>query len=85
MFYLPIIAQDDFEAVRGIMRPHMPYTYDEWLKLSADWVGEYGADGFMRRNVDIDEYAAFVSGSGRAPDLQSLLGFVQPVHDRDTD
>jgi hypothetical protein len=30
---LPIIASNDYDSFRGILRSHIPDAYDEWLDL----------------------------------------------------
>lgn len=73
MFYLPKIAQSDYEAFGKIMGSHLAYTYDEWLDLSAKWRVEWGQDGIRTVDVNPHQLSGLIARTGRAPDIQSLL------------
>ena len=74
---LPVIAFDDYDAFRRILRAHIPDAYDEWLDLFAKWEKELGGNGvtIRRANVDAREFAQHLATTGHAPTLNELFVF----------
>ena len=74
---LPIIASNDYDSFRGILRSHIPDAYDEWLDLFAQWEKEWGANGtpVRRVNVNTREFAQHLTATGHAPTLNELFVF----------
>jgi hypothetical protein len=72
MFYMPIINEGDYKAFLEIMRPHMTYTYNEWLNLCSQWSADYASDGIRNISVNPNQFRIFLSATGRAPDINAL-------------
>ena len=85
MFSVPVVTEADFEALKTIMSPPVPETYEDWLALCSKWRSEHSADGVVQFPVNPREFAEFMSGAGRTLDVQALLEYAafNPWHDPD--
>ncbi len=82
---LPVIASNDYDAFRRILRSHIPDTYDEWLNLLAQWEKEWGRNGapVRRVNVDAHEFIRHLAATGHTPTLNELFVFAVRFADDD--
>jgi hypothetical protein len=82
---LPVIAADDYDAFRGILRSHIPDTYDEWLNLFAQWEKEWGGNGapVRRVNVNARQFSRHLAATGHAPTLNELFVFAAAIANND--
>ena len=74
---LPLIASNNYDAFRRILRSHIPDTYDEWLTLFTQWEKQWGSNGapVRRVNVNAREFARHLDATGHAPTLNQLFVF----------
>jgi hypothetical protein len=85
MFCVPVVTETDFEALKTIMSPPLPETYEDWLAVCSKWTSEHGAEGVVQFRVNPREFVEFMSGAGRTLDVQALLEYAafNPWYDPD--
>jgi hypothetical protein len=78
-FLLPSIAPDDYHAFSRLNDSDLPETYDEWLKVQAKMRDQGSQAGYIleQRQVDPREFVRYCSPRALAPNMNSLLMFVQ--------
>jgi hypothetical protein len=66
---LPVIASDHYDAFRGILRSHIPDTYDEWLNPFTKWEQEWRSYGSSIRRVDVNprDFSRHLDTTGQMP------------------
>jgi hypothetical protein len=81
MIYLPTIIAEDYEAFRAILRQHIPYAYDKWLKLHAMSHHHYVSEGQAICNVHVNanQFARHLKRTGRAANMDELNIFAVRV------
>ncbi len=79
---LPVIALDDYEAFRTILKTHIPDTFDEWLDKFAKWEKEFQSRGIVRINAYPAEFSRYLDTTGAIPNLRSLIDFAGHVADK---
>ncbi len=79
MIYIPIITAQDYESFHSLLRDHIPYAYDKWLKLHAVWHHHYTAERHAIRNVHVNpgQFARHLKSTGRPPNMNELLAFAE--------
>ena len=85
MFSVPVLTEPDFEALKTIMSPPLPGTYEDWRALCSKWTSEHSAEGVVQFLTNPHEFAEFMSGARRTLDVQALLEYAafNPWHDPD--
>lgn len=78
-YLLPSISQRDYDAFSRLNDSDLPETYDEWLKIHAKMkvLGSQAGYILEERQVDPREFVRYCSPRGLAPNVNSLLIFVQ--------
>jgi hypothetical protein len=82
---LAVIAKSDYASFQRVMRPHLDFSYDDWISLYAKWEQDYSADGKVIRNVNVDpeQFSTFIRANNRTPDIGALLMFAEAVASRE--
>jgi hypothetical protein len=82
---LPVIVSNDYDAFRGILRSHIPDTYNKWLNLLTQWEKKWGGNGTPVRRVNINsrEFSRHLDSTGHAPTLNELFVFAAGLADDD--
>ena len=57
MFCMPVVTETDFEALKTIMSPPLPATYEGWLTLCSKWTSEHGEEGVVQFRVNRLQFA----------------------------
>jgi hypothetical protein len=78
-YLLPLISQRDYDAFSRLNDSDLPETYDEWLKVHTNMKVQGHHAGYIleQRQVDPREFVRYCSPRGLAPNMNSLLIFVQ--------
>jgi hypothetical protein len=78
-YLLPLILPRDYDAFSRLNDSDLPGSYDEWLRLRAKMRSQGGLGGYIveERPVDPREFVRYCSPRGMAPNVSSLLIFVQ--------
>jgi hypothetical protein len=81
---LPVIALNNYDPFRRILRSHIADTYDEWLDLFAQWEQEWGRNGapIRRVNVNARDFERHLATTGHAPTLNELFVFAAGLADK---
>jgi hypothetical protein len=78
-YLLPSIAQHDYDAFSRLNDSDLPETYGGWLKVHARMKVQGSQTGYIleQRQVDPREFVRYCSPRGLAPNMNSLIIFVQ--------
>ena len=73
-FCVPVIAAEDYDTFRRLLRPHLPATYQEWSYLHFMHTAELNGQGHTVTKVKIDplEFARYLRRPQVAADGESL-------------
>lgn len=73
-FYVPVIAAEDYETFRRLLRPHLPATYQEWGYLHFMQTAELNGQGHTVTKIKIAplEFARYLKRPEISADEQSL-------------
>lgn len=73
-FYVPVIAAEDYDTFRRLLRPHLPVTYQEWSYLHFMHTAELNGQGHTVTKVKIDplEFARYLRRPQVVADGESL-------------
>ncbi len=77
ILYSPKILPQHYDALRHVLHPDMPDTYDEWLyletKQSADWLNR--GHTVTQIEIDPDEFTRYCNAVRARGSLQNLRRF----------
>ena len=75
--FIPTIAKADYEAIRRIIRRHLPDSYDKWLYLSTKESADNISKGGISEPVEVnaDEFARFLKATRADANLHSLYNY----------
>jgi hypothetical protein len=78
VFPVPIIPPDQYDAFRQAMGQDLADTYDKWLDVVHQQRGERLRQGetLVEIEVDYNQFMAFCTATGTAPNAKTLLDFV---------
>jgi hypothetical protein len=81
--YLPVIAEEDYEAFRSIMHSELPPSYSEWRERHATRVA-YWSKTHQIVEVDVKPtgFGEFIHKNGRAGDQRALIDFAARMSER---
>lgn len=73
-FCVPVIAAEDYDTFRRLLRPHLPATYQEWSYLHFMHTAELNGQGHTVTKVKIDplEFARYLRRPQVVADGESL-------------
>lgn len=78
--YLPIIAAQDFEAFRAILKSEIAPTFQEWQQGHANRLAMYPTSYVIREiKVRPDEFARFCDRKCCGYDANSMIAFAEAV------
>lgn len=62
-YFAPVIARDDYDAIRRIVHGYIPRTHDEWAQLLAQKIADLRRAGKTVHEVEIypDEVTRFLA------------------------
>lgn len=72
-YYLPVIAAQDFEAFRRLLKDEIGATYEIWLQRHREKVSYYGTANVVEINIAPDQFARFCHSETRAYDGKTLV------------
>jgi hypothetical protein len=78
-YFLPRISPQHYKAVRDLLDPDFPDTYDEWFQLFTKQKLEYGQVDYDVHEVEIDphEFARYLRATGMPANGRLLLDFAE--------
>ena len=76
---LPRIAEQNYEAVRSLLKKGVPATYAEWLDLRAKWFKQYAGDTVVSVEIDPKKLTAFFDTARHTHELRTLFDFIDSV------
>ena len=78
IFYVPVIAAEDWEAMKKLIRPCPAATHDAWLAFQAKEIAEIRASRHNAKLVDVSaaDYARYLAARRGRRDIERLRGYV---------
>jgi hypothetical protein len=77
IIYIPVLAREKYETLRGILGSKIPDAFDDWEQFLTDKAAKAraGLDTVRNVNVDPDEFARYLDTTHSQHDLDALDDF----------
>ena len=78
IFYLPRIAEEEWAAMKRLIRPCPADSYEAWLAFQAQEIADIKASRHSARMVDVAaaDYARYCARRRGRRDIERLRGYV---------
>lgn len=78
----PLIEPQDYQAIRILLHPQLPYAFDEWVRIQTEkeWNNLKVGLGIKKVKIDPEEFARYLSATGDKHTPDALGRFAAIIH-----